>query len=153
MQRIGLISDTHGLLRPEALAFLAGCDLVVHAGDICDASVLETLSAIAPVVAVRGNNDFGAWAAALPAATTVAVEGASFHVIHDVNDLRLHPPRDGTTIVVHGHSHKPGIVERDGLTFVNPGSAGRRRFTLPISIGEFVVDGTSIVPRLVTLVP
>jgi uncharacterized protein len=153
MQRIGLISDTHDLLRPEALAFLAGCDLIVHAGDICSAAVLDVLGGIAPVVAVCGNNDFGAWATALPVATTVAVEGVSFHVIHDAADLIRHPPRAGTTIVVHGHSHKPGVVERDGLTFVNPGSAGPRRFLLPISIGEFVVDGTSIVPRIVTLAP
>jgi hypothetical protein len=153
MQRIGLISDTHGLLRPEALAFLAGCDLIVHAGDICDASVLDALGAIAPTVAVRGNNDFGAWAAALPVARTIAVEGASFHVIHDVADLRRHPPPSATTIVVHGHSHQPDVVERDGLIYVNPGSAGPRRFRLPISIGELVIDGTSVTPRLVTLAP
>jgi putative phosphoesterase len=153
MQRIGLISDTHDLLRPEALAFLAGCDLIVHAGDTCDGTVLDTLERIAPVVAVRGNNDFGDWAEALPVARTVAVEDASFHLIHDVADLRRHPPPAGTAIVVHGHSHQPGIIERDGLTFVNPGSAGPRRFRLPISIGEFVIDGGSITPRLVTLAP
>jgi uncharacterized protein len=153
MQRIGLISDTHDLLRPEALAFLAGCDLIVHAGDICDAAVLDALERIAPLVAVRGNNDFGEWAEALPVARTVTVEGTSFHVIHDVADLRRHPPPAGTTLVVHGHSHQPAVVERDGLTFVNPGSAGPRRFKLPVSIGEFVVDGAAIVPRLVTLAP
>ena len=151
MPRLGLISDTHGLLRPEALALLAGCDRIVHAGDICDASVLERLAAIAPVTAVRGNNDVGAWADALPIATTVDVDGVRLHVIHDVADLRAHPPSAGVAFVVHGHSHKPAIVERDGLVFVNPGSAGKRRFKLPVSIGELVVDGGVGTPRIVIL--
>jgi putative phosphoesterase len=153
MQRIGLISDTHGLLRPEALAFLAGCDAIVHAGDICDASVLERLAAIAPLVAVRGNNDVGGWAEDLPVARTVVAEGTTLHVIHDVADLRRHPADADARYVIHGHSHKPAVVERDGRIFVNPGSAGPRRFRLPISIGELVVDGAVATPRLVTLVP
>jgi putative phosphoesterase len=151
MQRIGLISDTHGLLRPDALAFLAGCDAIVHAGDICAADVLDRLVAIAPVWAVRGNNDVGAWADAFPVARTLALHGARLHVVHDVADLARHPPPSDVTIVVHGHSHKPAIVQRDGLTFVNPGSAGPRRFTLPISIGELVIEGSDVRPRLVTL--
>jgi len=153
MQRIGLISDTHGLVRPEARDFLVGCDIVVHAGDICDAGVLDALAAIAPVVAVRGNNDRGAWADALPVARVVEVEGVTLALIHDIDDLHDHPPPAGATFVIHGHSHRPAIVERDGRTCVNPGSAGPRRFSLPVSIGELLVDGTTASARLITLVP
>jgi putative phosphoesterase len=151
MQRIGLISDTHGLLRPEALAFLQGCDRIVHAGDLCEAGVLDRLAQIAPVDAVRGNNDRGTWAESLPLACTVTVEGIRVHVVHDVADLVRHPPPSDVAFVIHGHSHQPQIVERDGFCFVNPGSAGPRRFKLPISIGELVVDGSRAAPRLVTL--
>ena len=151
MQRIGLIADTHGLLRPGALAFLRGCDRIVHAGDLCDASVLEALRAIAPVVAVRGNNDLGPWADALPLSTTLTVEGVALQAIHDLADLASLPVPPGTRFVIHGHSHRPTIVERDGIVFVNPGSAGPRRFRLPISIGELRVDGDRATPTLVTL--
>jgi len=151
MQRIGLISDTHGLLRDEALARLAGCDAIVHAGDVCDPSVLDRLARIAPVFAVRGNNDVGAWADALPLARTLDVEDVRLFVVHDVADLRTHAVPSDVTLVVHGHSHKPTIVERDGLMLINPGSAGPRRFRLPISIGELIVDGGIAVPRLMTL--
>jgi putative phosphoesterase len=152
MPRIGLISDTHGLLRPEALAFLAGCDRIVHAGDICDRSVLERLETIAPLIVVRGNNDVGAWADALPVARTIDVDEVKIHVIHDIADLARHPAPDGVDLIVHGHSHKPAIVERNGVVHVNPGSAGPRRFSLPISIGELRIDGRGVAPRLVTLV-
>jgi putative phosphoesterase len=152
MQRIGLISDTHGLLRPEALAFLAGCDRIVHAGDICDRSVLERLETIAPVVVVRGNNDVGAWADALPVTRTIDVDDVKIHVIHDIADLARHPAPDGVDLIVHGHSHKPAIVERNGVVHINPGSAGPRRFSLPISIGELRIDGRRVEPRLVTLI-
>jgi putative phosphoesterase len=151
MQRIGLISDTHGLLRPEALAFLAGCDRIVHAGDICDRSVLDRLETIAPLIVVRGNNDVGAWADALPVARTIDVDDVKIHVIHDIADLALHPAPNGVGLIVHGHSHKPAIVERNGVVHVNPGSAGPRRFRLPISIGELRIDGSRVEPRLVTL--
>jgi putative phosphoesterase len=151
LQRIGLISDTHGLLRPDALAFLAGCDRIVHAGDICDDAVLARLADIAPVTAVRGNNDRGRWADALPMSLTLTVEGVLIHVIHDVADLADHPPPPGASFVVHGHSHKPAVVERDGRVFVNPGSAGPRRFSLPISVGELLVDGATATPHLHTL--
>jgi putative phosphoesterase len=152
MQRIGLISDTHGLLRPEALAFLVGCDRIVHAGDICDRSVLDRLETIAPLIVVRGNNDVGAWADALPVAWTIDVGDVKIHVIHDIADLALHPAPDGVDLIVHGHSHKPAIIERNGIVHINPGSAGPRRFSLPISIGELRIDGRSVAPRLVTLV-
>ena len=140
MQRIGLISDTHELLRPEALDFLRGCERIVHAGDVCDPSVLDALAALAPVTAVSGNNDRGAWADALPVATSLTVDGTTIHVLHDLADLE---DPDGATFVVHGHSHKPAIVERAGRTYVNPGSAGPRRFRLPVSIGELLVDGST----------
>jgi putative phosphoesterase len=152
MQRIGLISDTHGLLRPEALAFLVGCDRIVHAGDICDRSVLDRLETIAPLIVVRGNNDVGAWADALPVAWTIDVGDVKIHVIHDIADLARHPAPDGVDLIVHGHSHKPAIIERNGIVHINPGSAGPRRFSLPISIGELRIDGRSVAPRLVTLV-
>ncbi len=152
MTRIGLISDTHGLLRPEALDFLGGCDRIVHAGDVCDAGVLDALAAVAPVVAVRGNNDRGAWAETVPVETTVRIEDVSLLVVHDVADLAGRVIGRDVAVVVHGHSHKPTVVERDGRTWVNPGSAGPRRFRLPISIGELIVDGARFEARLVTLV-
>ena len=152
MKRIGLISDTHGLLRPEAIDFLGGCDAIVHAGDICDPSVLDRLAGIAPVHAVRGNNDIGGWADAVPVARVLEVGGVRLYAIHDIADLRTHPVAVDATIVIHGHSHKPTIVVRDGITFINPGSAGPRRFRLPISIGELIIDAGTWTPRLVTLI-
>jgi putative phosphoesterase len=138
--RIGLISDTHNLVRPEALAHLAGCDAIVHAGDICEPGVLEALRKIAPVTAVRGNNDGGAWAASLPVHATLTVHGVKIFVVHDIADVPANLPRDGVRVVVTGHSHKPLIDERDGVLFVNPGSAGPRRFTLPISAGLLLIE-------------
>jgi len=146
--RIGLISDTHGLLRPQARSFLAGCDHIVHAGDIGDANVLEQLAAIAPVTAVRGNNDNGAWADTLAEFELVRLGEIFLYVVHDIAQTNIDPVAARVRVVVSGHSHKPAIAERDGVWYVNPGSAGRRRFTLPISIGELLIDGTSIVPRL-----
>ena len=151
-ERIGLISDTHGLLRPEAIDFLQGCDRIVHAGDLCDASVLDALRRIAPLVVVRGNNDRGPWTGSIAIAETVRIEGVTIGVVHDVADLEGAPFSAEVSLVVHGHSHKPAVVERDGVTFVNPGSAGPRRFSLPISIGELLIDGTRVEPRLVALV-
>ena len=151
MKRIGLISDTHGLLRPAALAFLQGCDGIVHAGDICDPSVLDALRRIAPLLVVRGNNDHGPWADDIAVTETVRIEDVTLAAIHDIADLATRPLPDAVTVVVHGHSHKPAVVSRDGIVFVNPGSAGPRRFTLPISIGELVVDGARFEARLVAL--
>jgi putative phosphoesterase len=138
--RIGLISDTHNLVRPEALAWLAGVEAIVHAGDICKPEVLDALARIAPVTAVRGNNDRGSWADALPAATTVAFGGISIHVVHDIADLSLDPSAPPPRVVVTGHSHKPSAATRDGVLFVNPGSAGPRRFKLPVSAAELIID-------------
>jgi uncharacterized protein len=144
--RIGLISDTHNLVRPEALAWLAGVDAIVHAGDICTLEVLEALSRIAPVTAVRGNNDRGAWADALPLATTLTMGGSAIHIVHDVADLGIDPRKERIDVVVTGHSHKPSIETRDGVLFVNPGSAGPRRFKLPISAGMLLIEDAELKP-------
>ena len=149
--RVGLVSDTHDLLRPQAAAFLSGSDLIVHAGDICGARVLDALRAIAPTVAVRGNNDRGAWAESLRESELVEVGGIVLYAIHDIADMDIDPAAAGVRVVVHGHSHKPSAEERDGVLFVNPGSAGPRRFTLPISIAELTVDGLAVSARFATL--
>lgn len=154
MRRIGLISDTHGLLRPQALRFLRGCDHIVHAGDIGGGAVLSALAEIAPVTAVRGNNDTGEWASALPHTATLRLDGISVFVLHDLHDRTAHPPPAGVQVVVCGHSHKPRIVrEPSGLVVVNPGSAGPRRFKLPVSAAElWVEDDLALVPKLVDLI-
>ncbi len=151
--RIGLISDTHDLVRPEALAFLRGCDHIVHAGDICGPAVLEALAAIAPVTAVRGNNDLGAWADRLQERETLVLGGVPILVLHDVAGLARRPAPADVRVVVFGHSHKPAVDDRGGVLHVNPGSAGPRRFTLPISIGELVFDGGAVSARTVALAP
>lgn len=152
MLRIGLISDTHGLLRPEAESFLAGCNHIIHAGDIGGPDILERLAAIARVTAVRGNNDQGDWARSLVESRMLHFGSVGIHVIHDLARMDIEPKSAGAGVVVSGHSHRPRIQEKDGVLFVNPGSAGRRRFTLPISIGELLIDGTAIVARLAKLV-
>lgn len=151
MKRIGLISDTHGLLRPQALAFLHGCDHVLHAGDVGDPAILAALARIAPLVAVRGNNDRDAWADALPASADVVFEQVRIHLLHDVATLGIDPHAAGTAVVVSGHSHRPSISRRDGILYVNPGSAGRRRFRLPIAVGELAIDGDDVTARIVEL--
>jgi len=133
---VGLISDTHGLLRPEAVHALAGSDLIVHAGDVGTSEILDALRALAPVVAVRGNVDKGAWASALPATAVAEAGGALIYVLHDLNELDLDPGAAGFGVVVSGHSHKPASAERGGVLFVNPGSAGRRRFKLPVTVAR-----------------
>ncbi len=152
MVRIGLISDTHGLLRPEAKAFLAGSDFIVHAGDICDPNILVELEAIAPCTAVRGNNDKGSWAEKLNETEFLQVGEFLLYVIHDLAQLDIAPAAAGVRAVVSGHSHKPFVEERGGVLFVNPGSAGPRRFTLPIAAGEIMIKGRSVSARTVELV-
>ena len=149
--RIGLISDTHGLLRPQALDFLQGSDAVLHAGDIVDPETLERLAELAPLTSVRGNNDNGAWARALPDTVTVTFGGITIHMLHDLKELAIDPVASGVRVVVTGHTHKPACVERDGVLYVNPGAAGRRRFTLPVSVGELIIDDGHVSARLVTL--
>jgi putative phosphoesterase len=150
-KRVGVLSDTHGLLRPEALAFLRGADHIVHAGDIGDAGVLEALRHIAPVTAVRGNNDFGPWAEKIAETELLKIGGVSIYVLHDRAQLGLDPAAAGFQVVVSGHSHQPRIDERDGVLYVNPGSCGPRRFKLPISVGELRISGKSVKAKLVEL--
>src|ERR1700682_46304 len=133
---IGLISDTHGLLREEALRALEGSELIIHAGDVGSPEIIEALKAIAPVVAVRGNVDTESWASALPETEGVETEVATIFVLHDVHALDLNPVTAGFHIVVSGHSHNPARTERDGVLYINPGSAGPRRFQLPVTLAR-----------------
>jgi putative phosphoesterase len=151
MPRIGVISDTHGLVRPQALRALAGADLIVHAGDIGSPDVLDALRALAPLVAVRGNNDRGAWAAALPETEVVDASGRSLYVLHDVKELDLDPRVAGFDAVIAGHSHQPRIDRRDGVLYLNPGSAGPRRFKLPIALAWLTVDAQHLDAEIVQL--
>jgi uncharacterized protein len=151
MQRIGVISDTHGLLRPEAVAFLRGSDYIVHAGDIGDAAVLGELSALAPVTAVRGNNDKGAWAETIAETAVLEVGAVSIYLLHDLAQLDLDPAAAGYQVVVSGHSHKPSMERRGGVLYLNPGSAGPRRFKLPIAVAELKVTGGAVEGRLAEL--
>jgi hypothetical protein len=147
--RVGLLSDTHGLLRTEVKSFLTGAHHIVHGGDICEPELLEALRAIAPVTAVRGNNDRGPWAQALPEDTLIEIGGIVIYAIHDLAGMSIDPRAAGIRVVVCGHSHKPRVEERDGVLFVNPGSPGPRRFKLPISAAELVVHGDSVTARIV----
>jgi len=149
--RVGLISDTHGVLRPEARAFLLGCDYIVHGGDIGAADILDELTVIAPLIAVRGNNDNEPWAVRLPVTELIRVGNVFVYVIHDLAELDIDPVAAGIRVIVSGHSHQPKVEERDGVLYVNPGSAGPRRFKLPISVGEIMVSGSAVTARLVEL--
>jgi len=137
--RIGLISDTHGQLRPEALQALSGVEQIIHAGDIGAGEVLEALRALAPVHAVRGNNDRGAWARKLPVRLALERGGMRIAVLHDLRDLGCEPDARRSQVVISGHSHQPSVIERNGVLFVNPGSAGPRRFKLPVTIGYLTI--------------
>jgi uncharacterized protein len=148
---VGVISDTHGLLRPQALDALRGSDLIIHAGDVGRPELLEPLRALAPLHVVRGNVDHGAWAARLPATLRVEVGGRSFHVLHNIAELDLDPPAAGFAAVVYGHSHQPSIETRDGVLWLNPGSAGPRRFSLPITVARVRLAGGELQPEIVAL--
>jgi hypothetical protein len=152
LKSVGVISDTHGLLRPEALAALAGSDLIVHAGDVGDPAILERLAQIAPVHAVRGNTDHGDCADSLPPTEVVHVEDASLYVLHILQDLDLDPEAAGFAAVIHGHSHKPLIERRGDVLLLNPGSAGPPRFSLPITLVRLAVEGSRLDAELVHLV-
>ena len=147
--RIGVISDTHGLVRPQALKALRGSDLIIHAGDVGAPEVLEHLASLAPVAAVRGNVDRGSWAGDLPEERTVEVCGARIHVVHNLKAMASEP--DGCRMVISGHSHRPSVQRRDGVIYLNPGSAGPRRFTLPVAVATIRLNGQSLRPRLVEL--
>ena len=149
MARLGIISDTHGLLRPEAVAFLRGCERIVHGGDIGTPEVLAQLSAIAPVTAVRGNNDKGVWAETISETELFEFNGTYVYAIHDLSQIDIEPSAAGVQVVVSGHSHKPLVEQRDGVLYVNPGSAGPRRFRLPIAVAELVVIDGQVNARVV----
>jgi putative phosphoesterase len=150
---IGVISDTHGLLRPEALRALRGSQYIIHAGDVGSPETLEELSKIAPVTAVRGNVDKEAWALKLPETDVLEVAGISIYVLHDVTKLDLKPKAAGFAVVVSGHSHVPKQETRDGVLYFNPGSAGPRRFKLPVSIGRLIVEDGKVRGELINLHP
>jgi putative phosphoesterase len=149
--KIGLISDTHDVLRPQARDALAGVAHILHAGDICESHVLADLAAIAPVTAVRGNNDRGAWARELQTTMLVELGGVSIYIVHDLAELDIDPGAAGVQAVIYGHSHKPRIEERAGVLYVNPGSAGPRRFSLPVSVGFLEINTGKISATLETL--
>jgi putative phosphoesterase len=148
---VGVISDTHGLIRPQALEALRGSEHIVHAGDIGTPAVLDALSAIAPLTAIRGNNDRDAWARDLPDTAAVEVGGVWLYVVHDIHDLDLDPRAAGFAAVVAGHSHKPGAADRNGTLFLNPGSAGPRRFTLPVAVARLRIAAGRVRGEVVVL--
>lgn len=148
---IGLISDTHGLLRPQALAALEGVDLIIHAGDIGKVEVLQGLEAVAPLIAIKGNVDIGGWANPLPETKALEIGDVRLYVIHNVNELDFNPAARGYRVVISGHSHRPSVVTRDGVLFVNPGSAGPRRFNLPVAMGKLRVDDRDVMAKIVCL--
>ena len=151
MTTIGVISDTHRLLRPEAVEALRGSDLIIHAGDIGNEDILTSLMSIAPVKAVRGNVDREGWARRLPATEVVEVEGSSIYVLHNLQELDLKPKAAGFAAVVAGHSHVPKQDLREGVLYFNPGSAGPRRFKLPVSVGRVIVDGEAVKGEIIIL--
>jgi putative phosphoesterase len=150
-QTIGVISDTHGLLRPQAVTALQGASLIIHAGDVGNADILSSLQQIAPVIAVRGNIDKQPGTVALPQTEVVEVGGRVLYVLHSLDDLDLDPPTAGFHAVITGHTHQPKIETVDGVLYFNPGSAGPRRFTLPISVGRLIVSGQNLVAEIVEL--
>ena len=151
MTRVGVISDTHGLLRPEAVAALRGSDLIIHAGDIGAPEVIASLEAIAPVRAVRGNNDHAAWAQKWPETDVVEAGGVFIYLLHNLADLDLDPRAASCRVVVSGHSHMPKAEERGGVLYLNPGSAGPRRFRLPVAVARLRIDGQNVEHEIVTL--
>ncbi len=148
---VGVISDTHGLLRPKAVEALRGSDRILHAGDVGAAEILEALAQIAPVSAIRGNVDTGAWARALPQTESIDAGGISLYMLHDLGQLDLKPGAAGFRVVVYGHSHRPKMEEKNGVLYFNPGSAGPRRFDLPVSVGRLTVAAGKVRAELVEL--
>lgn len=149
--KVGVISDTHGLVRPEALRALRGVDLIIHAGDIGALEVLHALNEIAPVTAVRGNNDRETWAQSIPETAVVEAGNTLLYVLHNVHQLNLNPRAAGFAVVIAGHSHQPGQHHRDGVLYFNPGSAGPRRFKLPVSIGRLIISNGRVTGKIVVL--
>lgn len=149
---IGVISDTHGLLRPEAFDALRGVDRIIHAGDIGGAHIIEALHAIAPVDVVRGNNDRDEWGAALPETLDLDVDGWRIHVLHNLTELSVDPARANVHAVITGHSHKPSVSQRDNVLYLNPGSAGPRRFSLPITLAHVMIGPDILRASIIPLV-
>src|SRR5579863_6322147 len=149
--KIGVISDTHGLLRPEVLAALHGSQYIIHAGDVGDPQILDKLSAIAPVTAVRGNVDHGAWAQKIPATNVLEIGEVSIYVVHSLQELDLKPEAAKFAAVVYGHSHVPKSEMKNGVLYFNPGSAGPRRFKLPVSVGRLTIKNGKIDARILPL--
>lgn len=149
--RLGVLSDTHGLLRPEVLSALAGVDAILHAGDVGNPAILDALRGIAPVTAIRGNIDRSGPCAALPATEAVELGGHLFYLVHALPDLDLNPEAAGIGAVVYGHSHKPSVTWKDNVLYLNPGSAGPRRFSLPVTIALLHLEANAIRPELIDL--
>jgi uncharacterized protein len=148
---LGVISDTHGLLRPEAVEALRGSDRILHAGDIGAPEILEALAKIAPVTAIRGNVDVAPWARALPETEIIEAGGVSIYILHDLGQLDLKPEAAGFRVVVYGHSHQAKMEEKNGVLYFNPGSAGPRRFRLPVSVGRLTIAAGKVQAELVEL--
>jgi putative phosphoesterase len=148
---VGLVSDTHGLVRPEALAALKGSEVILHAGDIGKAEVLDSFGSIAPVIAIKGNNDRDFWAKKIPDVLNLEINGIKIRLIHNVKELEDDPAHDGIRIILSGHSHKPGVLERDGILFINPGSAGPRRFKLPVAVGRLWINRGNVDAEIIEL--
>jgi putative phosphoesterase len=154
MLNVGLISDTHKLLRREAVEFLRGCDFIVHAGDIGNPDILAELARLAPVTAVRGNVDREVWTQSIPETAVLEVSAsARLYVLHNIDELAIDPAAAGFQAVIYGHSHKPETRWQDGVLYVNPGSAGPRRFSLPISLGRLLVEGDTVSVELAEIQP
>lgn len=148
---IGVISDTHNLLRPQAINALGGVDLIIHAGDVCNPQILEELNSIAPTIAVRGNNDKGGWAEKLPVFETVKAQNVYIYVIHDIKELHIKSADEKFKVVISGHSHKPSAENKNGVLYLNPGSAGPRRFKLPVSVARLKIDGENVEAKIIEL--
>lgn len=151
MVSIGVISDTHGLLRAEAVAALQGSDHIIHAGDVGDPEILETLRQIAPITAIRGNVDRGVWARKLPQTEVLELGAVSIYILHNLKDLDLKPEAAGFMVVISGHTHVPKQETRKGVLYFNPGSAGPRRFRLPITVGKLVIEGSAVHGEIIQL--
>ena len=150
--QIGLISDTHGLIRFEAMEALRGVEMILHAGDIGKLEVLASLGAIAPVIAIKGNNDAAAWASRMPGLRNLEINNVKIHLIHDIHDVHEDLRAAGFHVVVSGHSHKPSVTKRDGLYWVNPGSAGPKRFNFPVTVGRLSLKGTEVSAEIIEVI-
>lgn len=151
VKTIGIISDTHNRLRPEAVEALVNTDLIIHAGDVCDARILRELKALAPLVAVRGNNDKGSWAEDIPVYQSIDASGILIYVIHDIKELSIYPAPPETQVIIYGHSHKAVMRKNEDVLYLNPGSAGPKRFSLPVSIALLKISGKDFEAEIIPL--